>query len=175
MPTLPFNDLRDPSARQRPGAGLARARRVDSGQIDALQELTPAVVASPTQLFTDGARRDSYTNLKAHAGDMCVPRTRIRRAGAIIDYWLGAPASSVTLSIHASGGAEVARVTATNHRGINRVVWNLRATELLPPGAPAPPAAGGAGGGPRRPRPRGRGGFAGTARRSRRVYRALDG
>ena len=127
--------------------------------MSALQALTPAVVASPSKLFRPKAAVEiRYGNLIAHTGDVYF-RGQNPPAGGIIDYWLGAPASSVTLSIHASGGAEVARVTATNHRGINRVVWNLRATELLPPGAPAPPAAGRAGGGGRGGR--GRGGAAG--------------
>jgi photosystem II stability/assembly factor-like uncharacterized protein len=109
----------------------------------ALQELTPAVVASPAKLFTPKpAVEIRYTSLIAHTGDVFYRGDNPAPGGAI-DYWLGAPASSVTISIHAAGGAEVARVLPTNHRGVNRVMWNLRAADITPTGVagPAPPAA----------------------------------
>jgi hypothetical protein len=128
----------------------------------ALQGLTPAVLASPMKLFAPKpASEIRYANLIAHTGDLFY-RGENPPAGGIIDYWLGAQAAAVALSIQTPGGAEVARVAATNHRGINRVVWNLRAADLLPPGAPAPtpaPARGAGGGG--RGGGRGRGGAAG--------------
>ena len=43
---------RDPSARQRSGAGIARPRHLGLDKINALQELTPQVIASPAHLFT---------------------------------------------------------------------------------------------------------------------------
>jgi hypothetical protein len=117
--------------------------------VSALQELTPAVVSSAATLFTPKpAVEVRYTNLIAHTGDVFY-RGQNPPAGGVIDYWLNAPAASISLSILSAAGQEIARVAATNRRGINRVIWNLRAADvtLAPgPGPAAPAAAGGRGG-----------------------------
>jgi hypothetical protein len=110
--------------------------------VSALQGLTPAVVTSASKLFAPKpAAQIRYANLIPQTGDVFY-RGQNPPTGGIIDYWLGTTASGVVLSIHAPGGAEVTRVATTNHRGINRVIWNLRAADLLPPGASPTPAGG---------------------------------
>jgi photosystem II stability/assembly factor-like uncharacterized protein len=129
--------------------------------VGALQALTPAVAGSAVHLFSPApAEAIRYTNVKAHTGDM-VFRGENPPAGATIDYWLGGAApADLALTIHDTGGREVARVPVTRARGVNRVVWNLRHADIVAApgtaGAGAPPAGGvgGAGG-------RGRGGAAG--------------
>jgi hypothetical protein len=91
-----------------------------------------------------------YTNLKAHMGDM-VFRGENPAVGGAIDYWIGGSPAEVTLSIHDAAGAEVNRVTATNRHGVNRVLWNLRYTDLATAGPAVATGEEGAPGGGRVP------------------------
>jgi photosystem II stability/assembly factor-like uncharacterized protein len=128
--------------------------------VTALQELTPAVAASGAHLFTpQPGVQIRYTNLKAHMGDM-VFRGENPPAGGIIDYWLGAETNDVSLSVYDRSGARVATIAPTRRRGVNRVVWNLRADDIVVTTPGAGPAAGEAGG-----RGRGRGGRGGGGNR----------
>ena len=115
--------------------------------LSALQELTPAVVSSTATLFTPKpAVEVRYANLIAHTGDVFY-RGQNPPAGGAIDYWLNAPAASISLSI-LSGAQQIARVATTNTRGVNRVIWNLRAADVTLASGPGPaaPAAGRGGG-----------------------------
>ena len=62
--------------------------------------------------------------------------------GAIVSYYLGAPAQGVSLTILSADGATAQRLAGTGNRGLNRVVWNLRQA-----GCSASPAGGGRRGG----------------------------
>lgn len=93
-------------------------------RLNALQELTPEVVARAAHLFTLApAEQIRYRSDKGHNGDMLF-RGENPPAGAIMDFWLRA-AGEVTLSFHAAGGAEVARQRHQGVAGLNRVTWNL--------------------------------------------------
>ncbi len=130
MPTQPFNDI---TIQERDNdLVLATHGRgiwiLDS--ITALQQLTPQVLSSDAFLFgVEPAEQIRYVNLKAHAGDM-VFRGENPPNGATIDYWLADPNATVAITIHDGAGAQVAQVTPTKTRGINRVVWNLRGADL---------------------------------------------
>lgn len=105
--------------------------------LNALQEMTPAVQQSTAHLFSvQSSEMRRLTNTRAHAGDM-IFRGENPPNGAIIDYWLGSGTTndSLSLTIHDAAGAEVASVKPTRLAGVNRVVWNLRLPSL--PGAPA--------------------------------------
>jgi len=92
----------------------------------ALEELTPAVLASPAHLFTlRPAREIRFTNPKAHQGDM-VFRGPNPPAGAIIDYYLRDGGGTPKVTIVDGGGRTVRTLAATSNRGVNRIVWDLR-------------------------------------------------
>jgi photosystem II stability/assembly factor-like uncharacterized protein len=114
--------------------------------LNALQELTPAVMTSEAHLFDiDPAEMIRYSNPKAHAGDM-IFRGENPPAGAIVDYFVGAKAADVALSVHDATGAEIRRLEPAKARGVNRVIWDLR----YPPLAAAPGGDEEGGGGRRR-------------------------
>ncbi|MEO6222773.1 MAG: hypothetical protein ABIP90_05950, partial [Vicinamibacterales bacterium] len=153
MPTVPVNDLAvHPRDQDLVLATHGRGVWILDG-VNALQELTPAVAASASALFTPKpADMIRYTNLKAHMGDM-VFRGENPASGGAIDYWIGETASDVVLSIHDGTGAEINRVPAATKRGVNRVVWNLRFADLSTGGAAVPTDEEGGGGGGRVPGP----------------------
>ncbi len=126
MPTMPFNDI---VVHPRDNALVlgSHARGVwILDQINALQELTPAVIASPAHLFSlQPAYEIRMTNLRPHAGDM-VFRGENPANGALVDYWVANAGTSITLTVHDMTGAKVQTLVAKSMRGINRVVWNLR-------------------------------------------------
>ena len=100
--------------------------------VNAFQELTPEVLASPAHLFTtEPAEMIRYVRTKAHAGDM-VFRGENPPDGAIIDYYLREAADSgeVTITIHDTSGTEINQIEPKLEAGINRVVWNLRHEHL---------------------------------------------
>ncbi|MFP5356759.1 MAG: hypothetical protein ACLGIK_16770, partial [Gemmatimonadota bacterium] len=102
-------------------------------QLNALQELTPAVRAAPGHVFTiNPAWMTRLSSTKAHAGDM-VFRGENPPNGAIIDLWVrdGVP-EGTSVTIHSATGREVARVplSASRNGGVVRTVWNLRLPEL---------------------------------------------
>ena len=101
----------------------------------ALQELTPAVATSRAALFSvKPATLIRYTNLKAHMGDM-VFRGENPAAGGIIDYWLGATPSELSVTIQNAAGKVINTVTPTKQHGVNRIVWNLRHADVAAGGA----------------------------------------
>lgn len=150
MPTLPINDLVVHRRDQDLVLGTHGRGVWILDDVTALQEWTPDIAARPAHLFSpQPGVQVRYTNEKAHMGDM-VFRGQNPPAGGLIDYWLGAEAGDVSLSVHDGTGARVATITPTRRRGLNRVVWNLRRDDVVVvvPGAPAAPAGrGGRGGG----------------------------
>ena len=98
-------------------------------QINALQELTPAVEASASHLFTiEPAHQFRLRGEKAHTGDM-VFRGENPATGALIDFWLGSEAQDVSVAIRTTTGEDVAVVPVEETgEGLHRVVWNLRHT-----------------------------------------------
>jgi hypothetical protein len=130
MPTMPFNDIaihaRDNALVL---ASHARGIWILDG-LSALQELTPSVMAKASHLFTSGPAHQIRTaNLRPHAGDM-VFRGENPANGAILDYWLSNAGGSVKLSVRDASGALVQELKTSNTRGVNRVVWNLRHTDV---------------------------------------------
>ena len=105
--------------------------------INALQELTPDVVASRGFLFsTEPAAQIRYRCEKGHAGNMIFRGTN-PAPGAILDYWLAEEGAEATLTVVGPDGETVAHIPARDARGVNRVVWNLRfTTDDQPQGQP---------------------------------------
>jgi photosystem II stability/assembly factor-like uncharacterized protein len=130
MPLMPFNDLViHPRDNALVLASHARGVWV-LDQVNALQELTPAVMASSAHLFTmQPAFQVRTTNLRPHTGDMLF-RGENAPVAALVDYWLGADGAPVTITVHDSTGALVQTLKPSAKRGINRVTWNLRHAEL---------------------------------------------
>lgn len=130
MPTLPFNDLRiHPRDNDLVLASHGRGVWI-LDQVNAIQELTPRVLASPAHLFSiQPAEQIRYRSEKAHTGDMYWAGEN-PPAGAIIDYYLREPGGEPGLVVLDAAGAEVARLKPTTAAGINRVVWNLRHASL---------------------------------------------
>jgi len=96
--------------------------------INALQELTPEVLASPIHLFSmEPAEQIRYRSEKGHNGNM-IFRGANPTPGALIDFWLGEEGTEVSLTVLDGEGREVARVPGRDERGVNRSVWNLRHT-----------------------------------------------
>lgn len=94
--------------------------------INALQELTPEVMASPIHLFSmEPAEQIRYRSEKGHAGNM-IFRGSNPAPGALIDFWLGEDGGEVSLTILDEEGNEVATIRTPDSRGINRATWNLR-------------------------------------------------
>jgi photosystem II stability/assembly factor-like uncharacterized protein len=97
--------------------------------INALQELTPEVMASSLHLFSmEAAEQIRYRSEKGHNGNM-IFRGSNPAPGATIDFWLGEDGKEVSLSILDGEGHEVATVRAPDSRGINRATWSLRYSE----------------------------------------------
>lgn len=95
--------------------------------INALQEITPAVLGSEAHLFTiepaEMIRYDREKNSRA-----VVFRGENPPAGAIIDYYLGEKhqPDSVSLDILDANGKKFTGLRPALEAGINRVVWNFR-------------------------------------------------
>ncbi len=100
--------------------------------VNAIQELTPAVMAAEAHLFTaEPANQIRYAAEKAHAGDM-IFRGANPPEGAILDYWLreAREAGDVAITVHDAAGRRIAEVTPTVRAGVNRVLWDLRHDRL---------------------------------------------
>ena len=130
MPMMPFNDITI-QARDNTLVLGSHARGLWMlDQLNALQELTPAVATSSAHLFTvQPAIQFRTTNLRPHAGDM-IFRGENPANGALIDYWVREPGTAVELTVLDSAGRAVQTLKPTNTRGVNRIVWNLRYADL---------------------------------------------
>lgn len=107
-------------------------------QVNALQEMTPAIAARAVHLFTmEPAEQIRYRGERAHTGNMIFEGENPPN-GAIIDYWLGGEGDDVSITVHDGNGDQVASVRAGANAGMNRAIWNLRHGD-----APAPRAGGG--------------------------------
>ncbi len=128
MPTAAFNDLVIHPRENDLVLGTHGRGVWILDQINALQELTPEVMASAAHLFTIGpATQIRRAGRQAHTGDIFY-RGENPPNGAILDYWLGEEAEpgAVTVVIEDGVGGRVATVEGTGRAGMNRVVWDLR-------------------------------------------------
>lgn len=131
MPTVAFNDLVIHPRDNDLVLGTHGRGIWILDNINALQELTPQVLASDAHLFTlEPAEQIRYSDETAHTGDMTF-RGDNPPAGAIIDYYVRT-AAAPSLAVHDGQGREIARVAATARAGIHRVVWDLRHADVLP-------------------------------------------
>jgi photosystem II stability/assembly factor-like uncharacterized protein len=95
-------------------------------QANALQEMTPAVAAEASRLFSiEPAEEVRYREERAHTGNMIFEGAN-PPAAAILDYWVRDEGTEVSITVHDAAGAQVAKVQGTSHRGINRALWDLR-------------------------------------------------
>jgi photosystem II stability/assembly factor-like uncharacterized protein len=107
--------------------------------INALQELTPEIAASPSHLFTmEPAEMIRYAGLLANPGDMIFFGEN-PPAGAIIDYWLAEKdAEDIKLTVLDSTGKSIRELEPSEARGVNRVIWDLRYPRLPDPAGAEP-------------------------------------
>ncbi len=92
----------------------ARVAHVVPEQDLSLQELTPAIAATASHLFSmQPAYEIRTTNLRPHSGDRS-----------------SATNASATLTVSDAAGHMLRALTPTTTRGINRVVWNLRDADV---------------------------------------------
>jgi photosystem II stability/assembly factor-like uncharacterized protein len=130
MPLMPINDLLvHPRDNALVLATHARGLWVYD-QVNALQELTPAVTASAAHLFTlQPAYQIRAANLRPHTGDMFF-RGENAPVAALVDFWLKDAGTSVTLTVLDSAGRPVQTLKPSARKGLNRVTWNLRYADL---------------------------------------------
>ncbi len=128
MPTLAFNDLVIHPRDNDLVLGTHGRGVWILDQINALQELTPEIMAMRAHLFTtEPAVQTRRAGGAAHTGDVHFQGEN-PPLGAILDYWLGAETEpdDVSIVIANAEGEQVATVAGSGHMGMNRVVWDLR-------------------------------------------------
>ena len=127
MPTAAFNDLVIHPRENDLVLGTHGRGVWILDQINALQELTPEVMARPAHLFTiEPAAQIRRAGRWAHTGDIFY-RGENPPNGAILDYWLAEEQEEGTASISIEvDGRRVALVEGTTRQGMNRVVWDMR-------------------------------------------------
>ncbi|MDE0356793.1 MAG: hypothetical protein OXN92_03505 [Gammaproteobacteria bacterium] len=128
MPTLPFNDLVIHPRDNDLVLGTHGRGIWILDQINALQELTPEIMAGAAHLFTiEPATQIRRAGGAAHAGDVHYQGENPPN-GAILDYWLADAAAegTVSIAIEEESGARVATVDGSTAQGMNRVVWDMR-------------------------------------------------
>lgn len=130
MPTMPFNDLLvHPRDNALVLASHARGVWI-LDQVNALQELTPAVMNEAAHLFSvQPAYQIRTTNNRPHTGDMLF-RGENPPVASYIDYWVKDAGAPVTLTVRDSAGRTVQTLKGTSVHGLNRVQWNLRYADL---------------------------------------------
>ena len=130
LPTVPVYDLKI-HPRDHELIAATHGRAVQILDVAPLQQMTPAVLASSAHLF---APTVSFEYGQMLAGS----EPRAQRpwksdggpSGAEIEYRLTAPAASAPrVMIVDAAGDTIARITGTNHVGINHVSWNLAPSE----------------------------------------------
>lgn len=127
MPTMAFNDLVvHPRDNDLVLATHSRGLFI-LDDVNALQEITPEVMASPSHLFTsEPAYQIRYTGERGHTGDMIFMGENPAR-GALLQFWLADGVDDPSIVVFDGNGAEVAQVVVGETApGINRAVWNLR-------------------------------------------------
>ena len=153
MPTAAFNDLVIHPRENDLVLGTHGRGVWILDQINALQELTPEVMASAAHIFTVGpATQIRRAGGQAHTGDVFY-RGENPPNGAILDYWLAEEAEpgAVSVVIEDGIGGRVATVEGTGRAGMNRVVWDLRHRVEDEAGRGGGGGRGGPGGGGRGP------------------------
>ena len=94
-------------------------------QVNALQEMTPAIAASAAHLFTvEPAEQIRYRGEKAHTGNMIFEGEN-PPAGAILDFW-AAGSGEADFTVMDASGTTVAMMSVDAERGMNRAIWDLR-------------------------------------------------
>ena len=143
LPTVPVHDLTIHPRESDLVLGTY-GRGIFIGDITALRQLTPAVLAEDFHLFEIeprpfyGFRALGNYHLFGHAY-IEVPN---EPDALVISYWLrDAPPGGATVTVEGNSGEQIARLEGPSEAGLNRVLWNMR------------PGSGGGGGG--------RGGFGG--------------
>jgi photosystem II stability/assembly factor-like uncharacterized protein len=132
MPTMAFNDLVIHPRDNDLVLGTHNRGVWILDNVNAIQELTPQVLASPAHLFTmEPAYQIRYSGELAHTGDMFF-RGENPPDGAIIDYWLGSArdTGAVSITVLNASGRQVASVDAPGNAGLNRAIWDLRHARL---------------------------------------------
>ncbi len=132
MPTLAFNDLvihpRDNDLiLGSHGRGIWIL-----DHLNALQELTPEILASEANLFSIAdATMIQYTRQGTHVGDM-IFRGENPAKGVVMDYYLkeAMPKANVALTILTKSGKKIRELRPDTAAGINRVVWDFRYPRL---------------------------------------------
>ena len=96
-------------------------------QLNALQELTPQVMATNLHVFSmQPAKQIRLRGEKAHTGDMIFEGTN-PPVGAMVDFWLMEEEDRGRLTVHDGAGSQVAEMPLEELRaGLNRIIWNLR-------------------------------------------------
>ncbi len=137
LPTVPVHDLKVHPEQRELIAGT-HGRSVWINDVSALQQLTDAVAAKGSHLFT---LRTAY---------QFTPESRLGETqghqvfqgdnppfGAPIDYHIGAgTGGEVRISITSASGDTVRVMSAPNTAGLNRVYWDLRAGRGVTPVGP---------------------------------------
>ncbi|HMO40789.1 MAG TPA: hypothetical protein PKC76_05865 [Saprospiraceae bacterium] len=132
MPTQPFNDLLIHPRDNDLVLGTHGRGIWILDKVNALQELTPTILAQSAHLFTiANTRLIRYTREGGHTGDM-IFRGENPPAGAIIDYYLQAarPAANISLAIYNSENTLVRQLNPDTTAGINRIIWDGRHARL---------------------------------------------
>ncbi len=126
MPTQPFNDLLIHPRDNDLVLGTHGRGIWILDKVNALQELTPALLAQSAHLFTiANTRLIRYTREGGHMGDM-IFRGENPPAGALIDYYLqtATPAGNISLAIYNSDNTLVRQLNPDTTAGINRIIWD---------------------------------------------------
>ena len=135
MPTLPFNDLvvhpRDNDlVLGSHGRGIWIL-----DNLNALQEMTPAVLRQEAALFTiPTAELINYTREGGHRGDIFFRGENPPR-GAIIDYYLreAVAKKDISLVVQDMAGEVVRKLRPDTAAGIQRITWDGRYSDFAAP------------------------------------------
>ncbi len=141
LPTMAFNDLFLHPREHDLVVGTHSRGIWIMDNVQALQELTPAVAAKPVHVFsTRAAEQIRYRSELGHVGDMFYTGDN-PAAGAIVDFWLAQP-GTVEVKFVNTSTTTVSTMRMAAKAGINRAVWNMAyAAENQDPtrGASGPP------------------------------------
>jgi len=97
-------------------------------QINALQEMTPAISGSAVHLFSiQPGEQIRYRGEKAHTGNMIFEGENPPE-GAMLDFWSAGDETVAEFTVMDAAGTRVATIPAEGMRGMNRATWDLRHT-----------------------------------------------
>jgi hypothetical protein len=147
LPTQPVYDLKI-HPRERDLIVATHGRGIFITDISALEEVGDKTLAADFHLF-DVESKVKWMVRRANDAASTNFNGESEPNGVLVNYYQKAPApGDVTVKIM-QGSRVVAETKGPNAAGINRVLWNMRATAITVPGqtAPAPTGRGGMGGG----------------------------